>query len=336
MEKRGIIVAPKINVVRNTFDNAESHIIDIKEKIIHNVLINDGSHTLDVKGLVIDQFSLRSYLLYWDIIDWPKAPEGSDVCNRVNPPDIDFLISTGNLIRTPINLDGPLSLEPEIDKIMKEVYATRKPFFRSPLLDHLIFKDKVNKLLLRKDGIWALGYSNQSDADDSNEIASKETAVEIELYKSLPVPAGDVALDDILHFKEKRKEEFLRFRGLMDDLYLNVVNSNDIPRAKTRAIELVQQSIADLHKIMNESKIKRILSTLKIQLKISKNLPKGAFIGGLASILIGFPIELGAIIGATTSSINFSINLLPGPQNIPPHLKDYAYLFYIGKEIIGV
>ena len=52
--------------------------------------------------------------------------------------------------------------------------------------------------------------------------------------------------------------------------------------------------------------------------------------------LIGFPPELGAVIGAATSSVNFSIDLFPRPKDIPRHLKDYAYLIYIETEITGV
>src|SRR4030067_621382 len=52
--------------------------------------------------------------------------------------------------------------------------------------------------------------------------------------------------------------------------------------------------------------------------------------------LIGFPPELGAVIGAATSSVNFSIDLFPRPKDIPRHLKDYAYLIYNKFGIVAI
>jgi Family of unknown function (DUF6236) len=39
------------------------------------------------------------------------------------------------------------------------------------------------------------------------------------LYKALPVPPEDVALADILGFRDRRRAELLAFRNAMDDLY---------------------------------------------------------------------------------------------------------------------
>ena len=39
----------------------------------------------------------------------------------------------------------------------------------------------------------------------------------------------EVFVPDILDFKHNRKDELIAFRSVMDQLYLDIVNSNDIP-----------------------------------------------------------------------------------------------------------
>ncbi|MPN11935.1 hypothetical protein SDC9_159244 [bioreactor metagenome] len=156
----------------------------------------------------------------------------------------------------------------------------------------------------------------------------------MELYNSIPVPAADVNLEDILNFKEHRYNELQEFRCVMDEMYMSIINSPDKDLAKDISVKKLQNKLIELDRIMNESKINRFLSSLKAELDISGIIKSGlTAIGGYElGAKVGFPTT-GAVLGFASSMVNIKCEFSLKPKEMPIELKDYAYLYYQNKEL---
>ena len=267
----------------------------------------DG-RTLNIISSEIDPEALRLYLLYWDNIEWP---DNNVISLGGDTAETAFLRVENILTRTRIVLSG----------------------FSGNLGDSILMMQEAafdyhNK---SEPGLWSLAQEGEVLLLPKDSILDKPK-IEVELYKAIPIPDKDVALDDILGFKERRKDELLAFRTLMDELYLGIIDSSDIPRAKSAAINRLQVSIGDLHKVMKESSIKRRLSSIKIELNLLKLFTSAMSIPVVKTVFNTTP-EVAALIGVATSAIIFSINTGPMSKRIPEKLKDYAYLYHIEQEM---
>ncbi|MFD2616156.1 DUF6236 family protein [Terrilactibacillus laevilacticus] len=266
-----------------------------------------GKNSMVIKGL--NPIKLRQYLLYWDKIDFPK----NNLIGFGESPDIEFLKQVGVLKQT--NVQVLLSGE------MTELY----------LKGQIIALNKNNEA---EKGCWSLGQTNTHLVLPKNDTVKKRN-IEINLHQALPIPSDKVSLDDILYFKERRKDELLSFRGMMDELYLEVADSSDQDRAEIKNIEKLQRSLMDLHKVMDESFSHRLLGGLKVEIDVP-NLFDAAIKtakGAGAGAVFHFPVEYGAILGLASSFIKVSSEVSLRPKAIPDNLRDFAYLYYAEKEL---
>jgi len=278
-----------------------------------------NGNTFTVFGSAIEPLLLRQGALYWDMIDWPNnsvvgtGDEGK--------PDIQLLKQEGKLIRSsfsfPMSFSGADAAKPWVWMQILALFENNK----------------------RPGQQWTIGQPNPT-LELPSDVAPFTRAIEVELYQAIPVPLADVPMERILDFKERRRDELLRFRGVMDDLYLEVVRTQDIPRAKSRALHKVQQAIRSLNRVTNESRLKTILSSLKVELNLS-NIVNTALVTGISQTAlaatyqwppeISIPVSLG--LGLATSGITVRINEIPKPNALPTHLIDYAYLFHVDREL---
>lgn len=153
----------------------------------------------------INPEKLKQYLLYWDKIDFPQ----SNIIGFGNSPEIEYLKEIGVLKQSRIGIDSSGE--------MTELYV----------------KSQLKALELNNEkerGCWTLGQENIELVLPKSESIVKK-GVEIDLYKSLPIPAEEVSLEDILIFKDERKDELLNFRELMDNLYIEFLKSADSERS---------------------------------------------------------------------------------------------------------
>lgn len=265
-----------------------------------------GKNEMLVKNSDIAPVKLRQYLLYWDQIDFPE----NNAINFGGSPEIDFLQNAGVLKRSKINLNLNGEMVGLFLKSQTEAF-------------------KLNNE--KEPGSWSLAQPNQSLALDINSSFLTRN-LEIELYHCLPIPSTEVSLDDILIFKERRKEEFLEFRYLLDNLYLEIVNSGDQERAKLKNIELLQRKIVDINMVMDESYISRLAGSLKIEFDW-KDLATKTGPAILGSLTGQYPMELGFAVGLY-SSIKIGSEMSLRPSGVPDDLKDFAYLYYADKELL--
>jgi hypothetical protein len=261
--------------------------------------ITDNSFSFSAN---IDNVELRRYLLYWDILDFPD----SGFIRFQGNPDLDFLEDAGILKRT---------------KVQFPFHGTPDLLFSVAQAEAL----KINKKNLGEE--WSIAQ-NGPKLLFPDSISTISTAIEVDLCDCLPIPATDVPLNDILEFKVKRKDELMQFRKLMDDFYSQLNMSTDILSTSAEIIAEIDYNISTLHKVMMESKIKRFLSSVKVQL-ISELAPIA-----LPIFLSTQNIPMQETIGLTgiASAIRIGINYIPKLISLPDN-SNYAYLYYLEREL---
>jgi hypothetical protein len=267
----------------------------------------DGT-TLHFPGLVgIDPVSLRQYLLYWDKIDFPN----NNLIGIGSSSDIQFLIDQNILSRTEIKFSN---------------------FHGNIGYGYIYSQIEALKLKNRSEpGQWSLAQTG-NHLFIPDDVSDETKTFEIELYNMLPVPSEFVSLDDIILFKNRYNDELIAFRSQMDELYLGIINSGDIPRARIMALTRLEQAIKDLNIVANESFASRLLSSLKVELNLPSLLAT-AITGSFTGAAFGLSPEIGAAIGATSAAIKFDLSLTKKVRGLPKELKAYAYLHRIEREL---
>lgn len=267
-----------------------------------------GKNSMKVNGKIFP-VDIRRYLLYWDRIDFPQ----NNIIGFGETPEISFLKDIGILKQSNIRV------------------------LDSGEMTKLYLKTQIEALKLNNEkekGCWSLGQTNTHLVLPKNDTIKKRI-VEINLHQALPIPSDKVSLDDILFFKERRKDELLSFRGMMDELYLEVSDSSDPERAEIKNIDKLRKSLVDLHKVMDESFTHRLLGGLKVEVDVPNlfDVAVKTARGAGAGALFHFPVEYGAILGLASSFIKVSSEVSLRPKAIPDNLRDFAYLYYAEKEL---
>ena len=118
----------------------------------------------------------------------------------------------------------------------------------------------------------------------------------------------------------------------MDQIYLHIINSADIPRAKNAALGELEKTITELNRVVNETWPQKLLSSLKVEINVP-NLVTHALLGSGLATTLGVAAGAGAAIGAASAAFKFDLGITQGYKNLPDEIKDYAYLHRIEQEI---
>lgn len=257
----------------------------------------------------LDPEKLRQYILYWDKIDYPD----NNLIGYELTPDEEFLLKCGVLERTMCRFSGTVSIGANL------------------LLD--IQLAAFNEHCKQKDEIWSIAQPTREIILPENKSILKEN-LQVELYNCLPVPAIDTPFETILDFKQRRNSELQAFRALLDNMYEDIISHPDADFATRKSIENIENALIDIDRTLGESKIRRSVKNMKAQLNISQLVNTGVKFA--AGTVIGQNLGLGrfsGIVGAGLSAINITKTISQTPKFLSPEQTDYAYLFYIKKEI---
>ena len=241
----------------------------------------NGRKFLFAEDYNIQQADLKKYLLYWDKIEFPN----NNIISIGDSPDIRFLKEIGILSRTEIQFDFD-NLCGDCDYGCAYIHAQ---------LAALKIRNE------REPGCWSMAQTGNI-LNLPIEKSQEARTIEVDLYNAFPVPSDAVSLDDILFFKERREAELMAFRSAMDLLYLELISASDIPRAKTAAIDRLENTLKDLHKVANESWMPKLISSLKVELNVP-NLLSRAMVGAGLGTIFGVSPSLGAAIGAIAAPL---------------------------------
>ena len=175
----------------------------------------------------LDPSELRFSLLYWDKLVHPR----SNLIGFGGGDDAQFLVSAGVLSQPTYMYRGG-----DITSIVLDTYMAA-------------FSDLEN----REPGVWSLSQGEKSlFVNNSAANLIDESGISLELIRAIPVPAADVPLNEILEFKEKRKDELMIFRAHIDQLVNEIQNSPARTNAFNRIAKEVDAACIDLLKVGHE------------------------------------------------------------------------------------
>lgn len=232
----------------------------------------------------VDPIELRRAVLFWD---------------RINRP-------TNNAIYLGLSHDEEFLKE---CKIMTENFSQVNGDAGQTFVQaHL---DAFSALELEEPGLWTLSEGpNSFNLEVDNRFKQGRGAL-VELHRAIPLPAGDVPLEDLLNFKEKRRDEIMNLTLELDGLFSRVINSADYDFELKRAISEIDQKCANVISVGKESGIKFSLSDFSFGVSLDLNstnlLHNGAF-GALVGMQFGLP-KVGLAIGAATATLKVSASL---------------------------
>ncbi|OWY04701.1 hypothetical protein B6V75_00675 [Thioclava sp. F1Mire-8] len=163
----------------------------------------------------------------------------------------------------------------------------------------------------REPGLWSMSEGENSFNLQAKGIFTQGRGALVELHRAIPLPTADVPLEDLLNFKEKRRDELLSLTLEIDGLFSRVMNAEDSDFELKRAIGEIDQRCSDVVAAGRESKIRFSLSdfTYGVSLELSStNLLMSGAAGAIMGTTVGLPV-VGATIGAASSFIKFNVGL---------------------------
>lgn len=247
----------------------------------------------------IDPRTVRMWSLYWD-----AAVEPEQHILGFRHPDLEFLRDVGFFKTIPVvQGDG------EAMTILTEARL-----------------DVFNFLEKQSPGGWAIASDWQSwDGQQTQDQRSLRVA----LVNAIPVPDEDVPLQDILRFKERRRDEREALMLQVDKLYLSVLASPDKPLAEHAAMAELATGIANQIKVTQEASFKFRLGDLAADFNL---VATGMAIAGSVALGAAWPAILGNGLAAGASvSVGKLFGLVRAKKNDTP----YRYATLIREEVFG-
>lgn len=165
----------------------------------------------------LDPQDLRNMLLFFDELVWPiTAPLIAEGIGA----DYEFLVQAGVLRRVAV------ARGTTVDPTALLGGAVRTAFLA---------------LESAEPGSWAINDGENSVRGAADGVANSRGAI-VRLMKAIPLPAGDVGLEDLLRFKEQRRPELVAMRVRLEELYQTIESAPDQPMAwKTQATKMASE-----------------------------------------------------------------------------------------------
>lgn len=157
--------------------------------------------SLYMKSATLDPQELRFSLLFWDILDYPQ----NNFIHISGGPDEEFLQSAGVLQRSQVRFAGG---------------GMGGDIFRD------CHVSAFKSLDAAAPGTWSLATGERSISFLDQELEVGR-GVFVKLHRAISIPDHDVALHDILEFRDKRSDELMALRTNLEDIYQRIVNAGD-------------------------------------------------------------------------------------------------------------
>lgn len=223
---------------------------------------------------------VRYYALYWDKIVIP----GSNLV-YVAIPEEDVLIETGVIDRPRVGFSGLWGGADIGHSFALAQCAVAK---------NLIEEDKNTDWVLHQLG---------RELSLPSEFIEKRNTLRLDLMNLLPVPSADVAIADILEFKQRRADELNSLHSTLEFAYLEALKSPDPDLATKLAVRELDEAICNLQTVASE----KWQRTSKFDFSLELNLDGSRLSTGVAAgaafdfFTNGFGIPIGPIVGGVAS-----------------------------------
>jgi hypothetical protein len=260
---------------------------------------------------------VRYFLLYWDKI---VLTDTSIIKTELFDDDFKMLENIGILEKITAAIDKDYT----VGKSMVDIHYKGQA-------------EIASKLMRENPGRWAV-HQTGDHLIIPEDMSVELITADFELIRCLPVPKQDISLDAVLEFKNKRHDELLALRSTLDEMYVEISKSSDIPRSKNLQIIKLEKAISDLDKVAKQSWGERILASRKVSLDLNMDSLKNGALTGIcvgqyfSSILAGF---VSGLSGTLFSSIKFEISVSPQLDFMKGQQIDLSYISSVKKEHIA-
>ncbi|NJB84243.1 DUF6236 family protein [Wenyingzhuangia aestuarii] len=277
--------------------------------------LTENKTSLNFSGGISDQ-ALRRYLVYWDEIHYVDPSLFGGIKNT--DPKYKLLFDEKILKNIIINFPDKLDLFSPLGMASRELAQ----------MDYYKNINKSNKEMLFS--IAQSGNILNLPSDTSEKINTLELSIE----NYLPIPIN-CELDKILEFKEKRNTELFAFRDRINDLKISLKNENFSKEELIKLKEKIHRNLLDIHRVMDENKFQKSLSTMKTYLNLGDSKAINILrplLGTITANSLEIPLQYGLGAGfLINAAINLGLKKQSKLSGLPKETQDFAYLYYMEK-----
>lgn len=280
------------------------HKMQQKRGLVISNPVSVDNNNVYASSVNLDPQELRFSLLFWDELAWPRNnvmdfgfDANDDDPDQMFDPDVALLQEEGILTRPRVRVQSSGGMS----ELFSEAHV--RAFLE---LDN------------REPGKWALAQGSDSFLLNSK-IGVPDRGLTVTLHRAIPVPDKEVALQDVLLFRDRRRAELLNLRQKMDSYYGDLLNSAD----KSFFIRKYSDDIADACKECI-SGARGIIPFRFSDLSISFDLGRAAAFAAGSLMLGKFSLDEGAILG-------ISLGISIGRKNTTT--KPFRYVSSFHNEV---
>ncbi|CVI58732.1 hypothetical protein AGR7A_Lc120231 [Agrobacterium deltaense NCPPB 1641] len=155
----------------------------------------------------------------------------------------------------------------------------------------------------------------------------KGRALRFELVNALPVPDKEVPIEEILEFRERRKDECDALLAYIDECYLSVTAAPDKPLAQHIAFEKIARGVREQLEVTIEAGFAHRLYSLTADFNL--------FAAGVAATgSFAFGASMSTIVGNTIlAGASVSVSNILGAVNPKKSFSPFRYLTSYGNEV---
>ncbi len=257
---------------------------------------------------------LRFGLCFWDRIAWPSI----SVLPSHGSTDMDFLESEGVLVRP------EASLVPNLTSPGRGFADT---YFRA-------YQDLENK----EPGRWCLSASAEHDLRSFlGDHIAPDRGITVSLHHAIPIPTRNVALQDLLEFKQKRNSELEALRKELDSYKQLITSATDRAEVLATQRDRIDAACVDLLSVSREQKMPIHISDMSLE--IDFNGSAALVVAAAASVfsdhlnLPGVEKFLASAGVIALSSIKFKAGFGIGDNKAKLRQSPFLYVHYLNKEL---
>lgn len=256
---------------------------------------------------------VRFGLCFWDQIAWPNVFPFSSEADA----DMDFLSSAGVLLRPEARL---------VPNLMSAGKGLAETYFRA-----------YQELEENEPGRWSLSTTAEFDIKSFlGDRIAPDRGISVSLHRAIPIPTRDVALHDLLDFKQKREPELLALRAELDECKRLITTSPDRAEAFATQKDRIDAACTDLLVVSRERKMPIHISDMSMVFEINGS---AAIAAAAATAAFANKFDLNGVQTLLTSvgliaasgiklAATFGAKNKKKPQSAP-----FRYVSYLHEEI---
>ncbi|MDN3518156.1 DUF6236 family protein [Aquisalimonas lutea] len=255
----------------------------------------------------ISSQELRYYVMYWDRV---VIPNNNLIGFGI--PEEDELIQSGAVERPRVNFIGAYGG----DQLTEAVLSCQT--------------EVAEELLKDKTKDWVI-HQFSSECALLDKVIKEQETIRVDLANVLPVPDANVPINEVLEFKERRKDELGALHQELDALYKEALQAPDTDLETRKVVSDLSQRIRDLDRVSNERFPGNRKFDLAVELNVNgMNITKGVAYGSAIDFFAtAYTIPIATVVGGLASTITVTAR---ATKTFEP-AKENDKLAYLGSAM---